>query len=182
MAKYISILRGINVNGARKIPMAALKLALENAGFQNVQTYIQSGNVVFDSAETDYHKLEVKIQAIIAETFCFTDVPVIVRENSEWAGSISNNPFLKEANPDLEKLHLTFLKEQPSAENLETIRNLEFLPDRFQIIEKDIFVYCENGYGRSKITNDFFEKKLKVQATTRNWKTVMKLHEMVKSI
>lgn len=180
MTKYISILRGINVGGTRKIPMTGLKSALEKAGFQEVQTYIQSGNVIFDSEETEARILEEKIQEIIAATFGFADVPVIVRNSKEWAESIVNNPFLKENDPDIEKLHLTFLKELPSAENMEKIKSLDFLPDRFQIIGKDVFVYCENGYGRSKITNDFFEKKLKVSATTRNWKTVMKLHEIAK--
>ena len=179
--RYISILRGINVGGNRKILMAALKSALEKVGFQDVQTYIQSGNVIFDSKETDNRMLEVQIQEIIAETFGF-DVPVIVRTSGEWAESIVNNPFLKENDQDIEKLHLTFLKDQPSSENLEKISSLEFLPDRFQVVGKEVFVYCKNGYGRSKITNDFFEKKLKVQATTRNWKTVLKLHEMVNSI
>lgn len=181
MVQYISILRGINVGGVRKVPMAALKSALEKAGFLEVQTYIQSGNVIFDSEEIGASILEENIQGIITETFGFADVPVIVRTSEEWAESISNNPFLKENDVDIEELHLTFLKEQPSAENLEKIRSLYFLPDRFQIIGKDVFVYCENGYGRSKITNDFFEKKLKVSATTRNWKTVMRLQELINS-
>jgi uncharacterized protein (DUF1697 family) len=188
MSKYISILRGINVGGNRKVPMADLKVAYQTADFQNVQTYIQSGNVVFDSEETNKRIIEAKIQEIIAETFGFNDIPVIVRSSEEWAESIANNPFLKEENVDIERLHLTCLKELPSPELLEKIKTFQYLqvrqahcePDRYEIIGKDVFIFCAAGYGKTKLTNSFFESKLKVQATTRNWKTVMQLNEMVK--
>lgn len=180
MSKYIVLLRGINVSGARKVPMADLKKACQQAGFQNVQTYIQSGNVVFDSGETNKQILETKIQELITETFGFNDVPVIVRTAEEWAESIARNPFLKEEKVEIKKLYLTFLKELPSSENVEKISQPEFYSDRFQVVEKDVFVCYGNDYSQTKITNDFFEKKLKVAATTRNWNTVMKLNEMVK--
>jgi uncharacterized protein (DUF1697 family) len=178
---YISILRGINVGGNRKIPMANLKNLFEKLDFGNVQTYIQSGNVIFES-EKKYLNADVeqRIQWAITETFGF-NVPVIVRTAEEMAKSISNNPFLKEKDSDIEKLHLTILKEEPSPELVKNTEELKFFPDRFEIIGKDVFIYCEHGYGRTKITNDFFEKKLKTPATTRNWKTVMKLHEMINS-
>lgn len=181
MNKYIVLLRGINVSGARKVPMADLKKACQQAGFQNVQTYIQSGNVVFDSGETNKQNLETKIQELIAETFGFNDVPVIVRTVDEWEDSIAQNPFLKEEIVDIDRLHLTFLKELPKSEMLEKIKGFQFLPDRYEIIGKNVFVFCAAGYGTSKLTNPFFESKLKVQATTRNWKTVMKLNELAKS-
>jgi uncharacterized protein (DUF1697 family) len=178
MAKYISILRGINVGGARKVPMTDLKVACEKSGFRNVKTYIQSGNVIFDSEETDIRILEVKIQKIITETFGF-DVPVIVRTSGEWAESIANNPFWKEKDVDIDRLHLTFLKDLPDPEKLERINTFAFPPDKFQIIGKDVFIFCSAGYSDSKLTNQFFESKLGIRATTRNWKTVLKLHEMV---
>jgi uncharacterized protein (DUF1697 family) len=176
--RYISILRGINVGGNRKIPMADLKSLFGKIGFANVQTYIQSGNVIFDSEETDIRSQEVKIQKIITETFGF-DVPVIVRTSGEWAESIANNPFWKEKDADIDRLHLTFLKDLPDPEKLERINTFAFPPDKFQIIGKDVFVFCSAGYSDSKLTNQFFESKLGVPATTRNWKTILKLHEMV---
>lgn len=179
MAKYISILRGINVGGNRKILMKELKVLFEKLGFAEVETYIQSGNVVFESEKKlSNADLEVKIQQAITETFGF-DVPVIIRAADEWAKSIANNPFWKEEDADIDRLHLTCLKEVPSPELLEKIKLFQFLPDRYEIIGKDVFIFCAAGYGTSKLTNPFFESKLKVQATTRNWKTVMKLHEMV---
>jgi uncharacterized protein (DUF1697 family) len=179
--RYISILRGINVGGNRKILMNDLKSLFEKLGFGNVQTFIQSGNVVFES-EKKYLNADVeqRIQLAIAKTFGF-DVPVIVLTGEEIAESISNNPFLKEKDPDIEKLHLTILKEEPSNQLVKNIEGFKSFPDRFEIIGKNVFIYCENGYGRTKITNDFFEKKLKIPATTRNWKTMMKLHEMALS-
>jgi uncharacterized protein (DUF1697 family) len=176
--RYISILRGINVGGNRKIPMADLKSLFGKIGFANVQTYIQSGNVIFDSEETDIRILELKIQKIITETFGF-DVPVIVRTVGEWAESVANNPFWKEKDADIDRLHLTFLKDLPDPEKLERINTFAFPPDKFQIIGKDVFVFCSAGYSDSKLTNQFFESKLGVPATTRNWKTILKLHEMV---
>lgn len=179
MDKYISILRGINVSGNRKILMKDLKVLFEKMGLLKVETYIQSGNVVFESdLKWSNADLEVKIQQAIIETFGF-DVPVIVRSADEWAKSIANNPFWKEEDADIDRLHLTCLKEVPSPELLEKIKLFHFLPDRYEIIGKDVFIFCAAGYGTSKLTNPFFESKLKVPATTRNWKTVLKLHEMV---
>jgi uncharacterized protein (DUF1697 family) len=179
MIKYISILRGINVGGNRIILMKDLKVLFEKLGFSNVETYIQSGNVVFESDQKlSNADLELKIQQAITEPFGF-DVPTIVRTADDWAKSIVNNPFLKEKDADIDRLHLTFLKELPKPELLEKIKSFQFLPDRYEIIGKDVFIFCAAGYGTSKLTNPFFESKLKVQATTRNWKTVMKLHEMV---
>ena len=176
--RYISILRGINVGGNRKILMKDLKALFEKVGFSKVDTYIQSGNVIFESDQnTDPGQ---NIQQAIAETFGF-DVPVIVRTAEEWAESIENNPFWKEPNADIDRLHLTCLKEVPSPELVEKIKLFQFLPDRYEIIRKDVFIFCAAGYGTSKLINPFFESKLKVQATTRNWKTVMKLREMTNS-
>lgn len=181
MAKYISILRGINVGGNRKILMPDLKNLFEKFGFDNVQTYIQSGNVIFESDQKESSTdLELRIQQSIAETFGF-DVPVIVRTADEWAESVVNNPFWKEKDADIDRLHLTCLKEVPSPELLKKIKLFQFSLDRYEIIGNDVFIFCAAGYGTSKLTNPFFESKLKIPATTRNWKTVMKLHEMVQS-
>ncbi len=179
MTRCISILRGINVGTGRKVPMADLKKRCENLGLLNVQTYIQSGNVVFELVQPEsVFGLEIRLQQAFTETFGF-DIPVIVRTSGEWAESITLNPFLKDKNMDIDRLHLTCLKEIPSPELLEKIKYFQYLPDRYEIIGKDVFIYCAAGYGTSKLVNSFFESKLQVQATTRNWKTVMKLHEMI---
>ena len=180
MARYISILRGINVGGNRKILMADLKSLYGKLDFSNVQTYIQSGNVIFDSEKIETSILEQKVQQAIAETFGF-DVPMIVRTVGEWAESIANNPFWKEKDADIDRLHLTFLKETPVLKKLIKMMNIDLSPDRFQVIGKDAFIFCSAGYSDSKLTNQFFESKLGVSATTRNWKTVIKLNELAMS-
>jgi uncharacterized protein (DUF1697 family) len=181
MTKYISILRGINVGGNRKILMADLKCLFDKLEFSNVQTYIQSGNVIFDSDQkTPNADMEQKIQLSIARTFGF-EVPVIVRKAKEMTETISNNPFWKEKGADIDRLHLTFLKELPSREKLDKLKSLTFDPDKFEIIGKDAFIFCSAGYSDSKLTNQFFENKLGINATTRNWKTVIKLQEMTLS-
>ena len=179
MTKYISILRGINVGSGRKVPMADLKKLCENMGLQKVQTYIQSGNVVFELSQPEsVSELETRLQKAFTEAFRF-DIPVLVRTAEEWAESIAQNPFLKEENVDIDRLHLTCLKELPATVLLEKIRTIQYPPDRYEIIGRDVFIFCAAGYGTSKLVNSFFESKLKTPATTRNWKTVMKLHEMV---
>lgn len=146
--------------------------------FKEVATYIQSGNVVFksDSKLSDI-RLAQKIEKAIVAKYNF-DVPVIIRSIEEWKNAISQNPFAKEKNIDLKKLHVTFLSEEPSVENVETINSTDYSPDQFVIKGKEIYLYIPESYGETKLSNNFFEKKLKVKATTRNWNTVNKLVEM----
>ncbi len=182
MSRYIVLLRGINVGTGRKVPMADLKKLCESLGLLQVQSYIQSGNLVFELPNPEpIPELEIRLQKAFSETFDF-EIPVLIRTSEEWAASIAQNPFLKEENVDIERLHLTCLKELPSPELLERIKSFQYLPDRYEIMGRDVFIFCAAGYGTSKLVNSFFESKLKTSATTRNWKTVMQLNEMVKTI
>jgi len=178
MNRKIGILRGINVGGKRKILMADLKSICEKLGLKNVTTYIQSGNLIFNSDKTN-SELENDLERAITDKYGF-DVPVIVRAEIELKNSISNNPFF-EKGADIKQLHLTFLKEKPNKENIEKILTFNYEPDKFKIDDKDAFIFCAGKYHESKLTNNFFEKQLKVGATTRNWKTVMKLSELSKN-
>jgi uncharacterized protein (DUF1697 family) len=178
MQTFIAILRGINVSGQKKILMADLKSLFENSGFLEVQTYIQSGNVVFKSpAKLPGLKLAQKIEKAINEKYGFK-VPVITRNKEELQKIITTNPFAEQKNIDLKKLHLTFLSNEPEKENIENIRKTNFSPDEFVIEGKEIYLHIPESYGLTKLSNTFFEKKLKVTATTRNWNTVNKLWEM----
>jgi uncharacterized protein (DUF1697 family) len=178
MQTFISILRGINVSGQKKILMTDLKTLYENLKFKEIKTYIQSGNVIFKSNEklSDI-SLAKKIEDEIFKKYAFR-VPVIIRSIDEMQNILSKNPFLKEKNTDVKKLHVTFLSESPDKKNVESIENIDFSPDQFFIRGKEIFLSVPNSYGETKISNNFFEKKLKVKATTRNWNTVNKLVEM----
>jgi uncharacterized protein (DUF1697 family) len=181
METYISILRGINVSGHKVIQMASLKAMFEKLKFEEVITYIQSGNVVFKAdKKSSAEELSKKIAAQILKEYKF-EVPVIVRKSSEIDSVLATNPFIKEKGIDVEKLHVTFLAEIPGKANLEAVSKYDYSPDRFTIIGKEVFLYCPGGYGNTKLSNTFFENKLKILATTRNWKTVNKLAELAKN-
>jgi len=174
MSTIISILRGINVSGKNKIPMAELKAMYEGLKFKNITTYIQSGNVIFSATENDTKGLTKKIEQGILKKFGF-NVPVIARTIDELQTAIKKNPFLKNKDIDLEKLHVTFLEDIPPADGLKKVMEYNYEPDRFTIIGKEVYLHCPNGYGNTKFTNTFFESKLKVRATTRNWRTTNEL-------
>jgi uncharacterized protein (DUF1697 family) len=178
MQTYIAILRGINVGAQKKVLMADLKDMLNKLKLKDVVTYIQSGNVVFKSDEKlSNEEFAAKIEKAIEKKFKF-EVPVIVRNADELKRLISINPFAKNKKNDPLKLHVTFLSEIPKKELIGELKKLNDPRDEFEIIGKEIFLHCPINYGETKLSNSFFEKKLKVTATTRNWKTVNTLLEM----
>jgi uncharacterized protein (DUF1697 family) len=180
MQTYISILRGINVSGQKTIKMDALRAMFEDLKFTNVKTYIQSGNVIFQYKKTDCKSLENIISQKIKEEFTF-DVPVIVITKEDFENIYNNNLFVNDHNKDIQKLHVTFLSQIPNQLNINKIAG-NFAPDEFIFNETAIYLYCPEGYGSTKLNNNFFESKLKVTATTRNWKTVTELMQLAKSI
>lgn len=178
MKTYITILRGINVSGHNMIKMAELKKMFETLPFENVRTYIQSGNIVFNAQPASDRDLEKQIHDTIQKTFSFS-VPVIVLEEKEIRKVQQHNPFLTGRNEDITKLHVTFLDAIPENTLVEKLmETAQFLPDEWILDGKTIYVFCPNGYGKTKLNNNFFENKLKVTATTRNWKTVNELVSM----
>jgi len=172
MKIYISILRGINVSGQKKIKMADLKLLYEELGFQNVQTYIQSGNVVFDYQETSASTLQRFIFDKIQEHYDF-DVPNLILTPQEIKEALDHNPF-----KEVKKMYFTFLAELPEQENIQKLSTYNFDNEFYEINKKVIYFHCPDAYGRAKMNNNFFEQQLKVVATTRNLKTTQKLLEM----
>jgi uncharacterized protein (DUF1697 family) len=140
----------------------------------NVQTYVQSGNVVFDTLEQDIAKLRKSIETQI-ETGLGISVPVLIRSADDFLRIIESHPFKHE---DPARVLVTFLHEHPNQSNLDDLSHYEDKVDKFAIGEQEIFLFCPGGYGRTKLSNTFFEKKLGVIATTRNWKTVNALYQM----
>ncbi len=174
-------MRGINVSGKNLIKMDALKVALEKLGFAQVKTYIQSGNIVFVSIAVHTNTLETLINEKIKKVFKL-DIPVLVINEKDFNSIILANNFLKDSKIEPSKLHITFMAQKPLADDIDLIATLNFGTDQFEISSDQIFLYCPNGYGNTKLTNTFFEKKLKVNCTTRNWNTVLKLAEMLEGI
>lgn len=172
MQTYISILRGINVSGQKKIKMTDLKALYEKLGFTDVKTYIQSGNVVFKAKETDAVTLEQLISTAIQKQYNF-EVPNLILIPQEIEQALANNPF-----KDIEKMYFTFLAEMPQQENILKLKTYSFKDEYYELIGKVIYSHFPNGAGRAKMTNNFFENKLKVMATSRNLNTTEKLLEM----
>ena len=171
------MLRGINVSGQKKIRMADLKNLYESLGLVEVQTYVQSGNVVFISEEQEAAKLKESIEAQIKSAYGFS-VPVLIRTGDDFRLLIGNRHFRKERSETPSRVMVTFLFERPEQSRLIELSVPENDTCEFVIADQEIFLFCPDGYGRSKLSNNFFEKKLDVIATTRNWKTVVALYEL----
>jgi uncharacterized protein (DUF1697 family) len=174
---YISMLRGINLGSHNRIQMESLRTSLSALGFEQVRTYIQSGNAVFCSADRSTSKLSEKIERQILKDFNLT-VPVISLTAEEMKRTIQKNPFLKQAGIDASRLHVTFLSDDPVPSAIQKLDSLAAGVDQFCCSAKAIYLHCPGGYGETKLSNGVFEKLLSVRATTRNWKTVNNLYQM----
>ncbi len=181
MTIMISLLRGINVSGQKKIKMAELKMLYQSLGLDAVTTYIQSGNVVFISRDVAPRELSRKIETAIEEKFYYS-VSVFVYSINDWKAVIENNPFCKNTNKDPRRLYITLLAEMPEKQLVKELNQTANDIDEFDLNGKAVYLYCPNGYGRTKLSNNFFEKKLKVPATTRNWNSVNKLLELAQAL
>ncbi len=178
--KHLILLRGINVSGHNMIKMDALKKALEEIGFQNVVTYIQSGNVFVESDEESGFSVGFKIKQEIYKTFGH-EVPVIVVSKTDLEWSFKNNPFLKQKDVDTKKLYVAFISKELSSSAINELKISQFKPDEAVIEGNRIFIKYDIGAGKTRLDQKYIEKKLNVTATIRNWNSVTKLLEMYDS-
>ncbi len=176
MIRYVAFLRAINVGG-RVVKMDALKTMLTLPGIKNISTYIQSGNVVFDStAEKDV--LEQKIEKKLLATLGY-EVKTIIKTLPDMEFIIKNNPF-KKYDEDM-GLHVSFLSGVPEADAVKELLLLQNDNEQFRVSGTEAYLLVKTGaYGKTKFSNTFLEKKLKIKATTRNWATVNKMLEFKK--
>lgn len=165
------MLRGINVSGHKTIKMARLRASFEELGFSDVETYIQSGNVIFRAGQESAASLSKQIGGKILSDFSFS-VPVLVKTANEMGEVVKKNPFLKDGGIDPSKLHVTFLSKTAPQMAEKILETLAAKSERFCVCDREIYLYCPDGYGNTKLSNSAIEKKFSVQATTRNWKTV----------
>jgi len=172
MPQYICLLRGINVSGKNIIPMTQLKLALEQSGLHQVRTYIQSGNIVFNSDHKNSAQIENGIELLIQSNFDLK-IKSMVIPVADFTKMLELNPFKKEAAAEPSRMILTFLECIPNAEGLQKIP--ESGKDQWKIIDRCVYLYCPDGYGKTKLTHSVFESKLKIKATARNWRTCEQL-------
>jgi uncharacterized protein (DUF1697 family) len=176
MNLFVALLRGINVSGHNIIKMIDLKQSLSSLGYQNIQTYIQSGNVIFESKSKDISKFENQIQRQIQKDFGHT-VFVMVFSKEYFLEVFHNNPLIKNNDLDTKKLNVTFLNTSPDKKLLEDLT--QTFPEKIILNDKILYIYYPNGGGRSKLNSSFIERKLKVVSTSRNWNTVTKLSQIL---
>ncbi|MEU4273043.1 DUF1697 domain-containing protein [Streptomyces sp. NPDC026092] len=179
---YAALLRGINVGGHRKVPMAELRSVLEELGHRDVRTYLQSGNAVFttdaDGASTD--ELTTALQDAIEKRFGFR-VDCLVRDAAYLAAVADSCPF-PAAELEGKQLHVTYFSEPVGPERIASIDQKAFLPEEFRLGDRVLYLYAPDGLGRSKLAEALSKPALVkgIVATTRNWNTVMKLVEMTR--
>ena len=173
---YAALLRGVNLGARNRIAMADLRALIEELGGIDVRTYVQSGNVVFRSG-LKAADLASSIESAIRERLGL-EVVVLTRTDEQLRDVVAGNPFAgQSAGP--KELQVTFLAEIPEPERVQSLAGRDFAPERFEIVEADVYLSCPDGYGRSKLGNAMFERELGVPATTRNWRTVTALAELV---
>jgi len=179
MQTCVALLRGVNVGG-KTLKMEPLRSAFEELGFSAVRTYVQSGNVVFAATQASPTRLLRILEERILRDFGLS-IRVIVKGLKELEEIAKRNPFVKDKAIDQSKLHVTFLSEIPKKSAIQNLEGLATNAERFDVVDHQIYLYCPNGYGRTKLSNSAIEKKLSVVATTRNWRTVNALLAMMRS-
>lgn len=177
LTSYAPLLRGVNLGARNKVAMPALRSMVEALGHEDVQTYIQSGNILFRSRSRSVPKITAALEAGIAEEFGFP-VAVVVRTHRELQHVITNNPFAA-GGADPSALHAVFLGSAPTKASVAALDPDRSPPDEFAVRHAEVYLHCPNGFGRSKLSLDYFERTLGGPATIRNWKTVTKLAELM---
>jgi uncharacterized protein (DUF1697 family) len=176
MQNYIALLRGINVGGHHKLPMKELRILLGELGLENVQTYIASGNVVFQSDRTDTGELTREISSAIEANHGFKP-RILLLTGEEIETAVKANPF-PDAESDHKSLHFYFLLDEPKNPDLAALQELKQDNESFELIDKVFYLHAPDGIGRSKLAEKV-ERHLGQPTTARNWRTVSKILEML---
>ena len=171
--RSVALLRGINVGGKHLVPMRDLAAVFEAAGCTAVETYIQSGNVVFTPPARGAKTIAGELGAAIAARFGF-EVPVVVRTAGELSAVVRDNPFLRPSG-ETQDLHVLFLADAPAAARVSALDPARSPPDEFAVRGREIYLRCPAGVGHTRLTNTYFDSKLATSSTGRNWRTVLKL-------
>ncbi len=172
--RYVALMRGINVGGNNKLPMRDLASIFEDAGCTEVATYIQSGNVVFRATTGIVKKLSGTISTRIKTTFGLS-LPIVLRSREALLRAVANIPFPPS---ELDRVHVMFLRDTPDANAIASLDPNRSPGDVFRVVGSDIFIRCDT-VAKTKLTNAYFDSRLSTVSTLRNWRTVLKLAEMV---
>jgi uncharacterized protein (DUF1697 family) len=179
MATFAALLRAINLGERNKIPMPGLRSLFSALGYEDVSTYVQSGNVVFRAPARKASEIAGDIERGIADEFGL-DVAVLLRTAAELRKVVDGNPYLKEES-DPTKLQVMFLDRRPPAKAKNRLDPDRSPPDRFVLRGRELYLHRPGGSARSKLTIDYLERCLEARGTVRNWRTVTKLAELTRA-
>jgi uncharacterized protein (DUF1697 family) len=174
MARYVALLRGINVGGNNKVPMADLRAMTEAVGFTDVKTLLQSGNMVFSGKPTPTAKLEAQLEEATRDEIGVT-CSYMVRTDAEWGAIIKANPFAAMAKSDPSHLIVQVCKEAPDAATLKALRAHAMPGEEFKLIGRELFICYPHGMGESKLAAALARPILGTPSSGRNWNTVLKI-------
>jgi len=177
----ISMLRSLNLAKHNRVSMEELRWFYESLGLHEPRTYVQSGNVVFQSAETDLTRLAGRIEGAMEKKLGFR-TPVILRTTAEMRDVVRRNPIADRPGIDGAKFLVVFLAAAPEAEACEKVRKIDAHPEELWIDGREVYAWFPNGLARPKLSSSAVEKALKVPGTGRNWNTVTKLLEMAEAL
>lgn len=176
---YVALLRGVNLGGNNKLPMTDFAEAVRRAGGFEVRTYIQSGNAVFAADRSAAESLPERIRDRLAKD-CGVNVPVIIRDLEAMAAVADANPFLRAGQPP-ETLHVGFLADLPDPRRVAALDPKRSPGDSFEVRGREVYLHLPNGVAPSKLTSAYFDTTLGATITIRNWRTVLKLVEMMRA-
>jgi uncharacterized protein (DUF1697 family) len=178
LTTYLALLRGVNVGGASKVPMKELRTLFEDLGHQDVRTYLRSGNVVFVNRSSTPKELAAEAEAAVSKAFDLR-ISIMMRTRRELERVAGGNPW-DTAGVPASSLHVMFLAESVSRKAIAMLDSDRSPPDQFEVRGSEVYLWFPKGSGRSKLTVDYFEKKLGTRATARNWNTILKVVELMK--
>ena len=181
MPVFVSLLRGVNLGAHNRIKMDALRDLYESLGLTDVKTYVQSGNVVFRAKEKDEAKLRSRIEIAIEKKFGFRP-DVVLRTTAEMREAVAKNPFAERRGIEPDKLLVTFLAEEPSAEAKKKLAGIKADPELLYLLGRELYIYFQEGLARPKLPWMAVVKTLKTTGTGRNWNSVEKLLEMAEEL
>ena len=180
MPTWVSLLRAVNLGAHNKVPMAALREALSQAGFERVQTYVASGNVITSSRHRSADRVAARVREVVAE-LTGLDVPVMVRSRAEIDAVLASNPWPQATRQRPKLMHVFFLSAAPSPERVEALHAEDFAAETCRVIGRELYVDYVASVHASRLTTAFLTRRLGVDGTARNWRTVQALADLCRA-
>ncbi|QZE15285.1 DUF1697 domain-containing protein [Halosquirtibacter laminarini] len=178
MRIYIVLMRGINLGNHHKVKMADLRSFLESERFQNVSTYIHSGNIVFTHEGESLEVVSACVRRVLDRHYDF-EIPFQLFDLSSWCEMVAFNPFPLHSEELVKRSHVTLLSSIPDMKSVSQLSEIDSKGDQIRWVQRAIYLQCEGAYHQTKFGNNRIEKVLEREATTRTWRTIVKISDLV---